>query len=229
MKRQNAHGIAMPLVLFITTLLAICIGALTWSNRQHAQVMRLSNAQVQAHFIARAGVQHTLLKIKHMQRELYDAACLAQGRNPLFDFSQPVGQYNLGPMFLIHKGEAVVDGTQVKSIDTALEGALNAPRRWLDTYRSDLVSGGIVQGRPVNQSLSFSSLPVEIHGLMREPFKGSYQVSGLGVAVSQTDEIASQGVRNQAVVEMTIEAEVETATGRKYSERLKNAVRVSRQ
>ena len=226
---MKTRGIAMPLVLFITSLLAICIGALTWSNRQHGQVMRLSSAQVQAHFIARAGVQHTLLKIKHMQRELYDAACLAQGRNPLFDFSQPVGQYNLGPVFLFHKGEASVEGFDVRGLETGLEGALNAPRRWLELYRADLVSGGVYQGKPVNQSLSFSALPAEIRGLMREPFKGSYQVSGLGVAVSQTDEIASEGVRNQAVVEMTIEAEVETGNGRKYSERLKNAVRVSRQ
>lgn len=227
--KRSQHGIAMPLVLLITTLLAIGIGALSWSNRQHAQVMRLSSSQMQAHFIARAGVQHTLLKIKHMQRELYDAACLAQGRNPLFDFSQPVGQYNLGPVFLIHKGEAPVEGLDVKGLEVGLEGALNAPRRWLEVYRSDLVSGGVVQGRPINQSLSFSALPAEIRGLMRDPFKGSYLVSELGVAVSQTNEIASEGVRNQAVVEMTIEAEVEGANGRRYSERLKNAVRVSRQ
>ena len=225
----NPRGVAMPLVLFITTLLAICITALTWSNRQHSQVMRLSSAQVQAHFIARAGVQHTLLKIRHLQRELYDAVCLAQGRNPLFDFSQPAGPYNLGPVFLIHKGEAAAEGSELKGIDSALTDVRNPPRRWLEVYRSDLVSGGTVQGRPVNRCLDFSGLPANIRGLMREPFKGAYRVVDLGVAVSQTDETAAQGVRNQAVVEMTVEAEVESPNGSRYSERLKNAVRVSRQ
>ena len=79
---------AIVIVLFFSfCLLALFVGMFTMS-RNVSSHNRLSLQQQQAFFAARAGLQHLLLKAKLFPTELYDAVEFAQGKNPLFDFTE---------------------------------------------------------------------------------------------------------------------------------------------
>ncbi|NCB40056.1 MAG: hypothetical protein EOM80_14940, partial [Erysipelotrichia bacterium] len=84
---MKKRGFAVPVVLVFATTLAV-IGTFIFRNtKQYGSQTRINLSQIQAHYMARAGLQHAMLKIKFLNRELYDAACLSQGINPLFDFT----------------------------------------------------------------------------------------------------------------------------------------------
>jgi hypothetical protein len=223
----------VPIVLVLATVLAIT-GMFVLRNTKQQNRQNITNfTQIQAHFFARAGLEHALLKTKYLHRELYDAACLAQGRNPLFDFSQVTapgpGNYgispiNPGPAFLYRHGEAAPEGFFTKNFDTTLPAA----RSWIETFRRDLVSGMHIDGTNINFVMTGNPLPNAIRSLMREPFTGQYEVRSINLMAQSVAETAVSAVDNQAIIEIEVVANITTARGETFEQRVKRTLRVAR-
>ena len=215
------QGMAIPLVLLFATVLAVIGTVLIKTTRQTSRQNLSSYNQLQAHFIARAGMEHALLKIKYLQRELYDAICLSQGRNPLFDFSRSISATNPGPAFLYTSGEFAPTGFFTPNF------AKNNSTAWVRAFTEDLVSGTTLDGVQYNSCMSFTSPPAAVAGLMREHFTGGYTVSTVGIAANNTVE-QSAIVNNQSIVEVTVGASITSARNETWDATLKRTVRVSR-
>ncbi len=213
---------AIPLVLLFATVLAI-IGTVLVKTTRHASRQNLTNYnQLQAHFVARAGMEHALLKIKYLHRELYDSICLTQGRNPLFDFSRQISPTNPGPAFLYLSGEFAPSGYFTPGFAKPNSTA------WLQAYTEDLISGTTLDGVQVNSCMSFVSPPAAATGLMRERFTGGYTVPIVGIAANNTVDQTAAIVNNQSIVEVTVNASIVSARNETWDETLKRTVRVSR-
>lgn len=220
-KINRKKGMAIPLVLLFATVLAVIGTVLIKTTRQTSRQNLTSYNQLQAHFVARAGMEHALLKIKYLHRELYDAICLSQGRNPLYDFSRPISATNPGPAFLYNSGEFTPNGFFTPGFSK------NNSTAWLQAFTADLISGTTIDGVQYNTCLSFSSPPAAVTGLMRERFTGGYEVRTVGIAANNTVEQAAI-VNNQSIVDVTVDAEITSARGETWQERLQRTVRVSR-
>jgi len=230
------RGIAVPVVLaFIIAMASFGMFIFHTMRQQNRQNLTNFN-QLQAQFIARAGMEHALLKVKFLQRELYDAACLAQGRNPLFDFSKKIDiTINPGPIFLYHRGDAnpASDGFFTPDLDKIFAQCTNFPKHWLNSFMADLCSGAELSLGPgikkkVNGILSMDPLPEEIRSHISEPFKSArYAVTDLNVVAQETSD-DKEKVSNQMVVEIVVKADLTSAVNEKWSWNLKRTVRISR-
>lgn len=230
---------AIVMVLVFAMLMAILGLYIAKTNEHQYRQERLSHHQLQAHLMARAGVEHALLKAKFLHRQLYDAAALAQYRNPLYDFSQGmsgIGPYNPGPIFTYRAGEGVNSGFYTDPSSVHLSGVIRTrPDRWLDVFRLDISTGvdgnsGDIDYRPhlVNGVLALTQTgPLEIRGKMLEPYIAQYQATRIDVLARQID--ASVAATNHEIVEFTIVATVINARGDIWTEEIKKVVRVTRQ
>ncbi len=216
------------MVLIFAAVLAILGFFLLRNSRQQNRQNQTSFNQLQAHFVARAGLEHALLKVKYLPRELYDAACLAQGRNPLYDFSKGIdgiSPQNPGPIFLYRDQS----GLKPQGFLTPnFEKQFPQARLWLDSYREDLVSGKRIGSENLNFAMSFSNLPDRIKAVTKEPFTGSYEVTAIDLTANTVAETEKQVANNQAIVELTVEATVKNARGESWTQSIKRTVRVSR-
>jgi len=218
---------AIPLVLVFATVLSIVGVFIIKTNKEHARQNVTSYNQLQAYFVARAGLEHALLKIKYLHRELYDAACLAQGRNPLYDFSrepQKISELTPGPVFLYYQSDANPVGFFTPNFDSKFPKA----RKWLDAFREDLYSGKTIDGEDLNFVLTMIDMPAKIKTLLHEPFTGYYEVTALDLVAQNVDETNNMYVNNQAIVEITVEAQINSARKESWVEKIKRTVRVSR-
>jgi len=215
--------VAIPLVLGMTVALAIIGVFILREVRQYNRREATGALQLQAHYVARAGLEHALLKVKYLPRELYDAICLSQGRNPLFDASRPISDLNPGPIFLYRKGEATPAGFSTPGLDTALANTIRPPRTWLDAFRADLTSQPTA-----NPVMSFAE-PPRFRSLLREPFQASYRLAGLDVLARQVSESGEAAIENQLIVELTVEAEIRTSRHETAARTLTRTMRVARQ
>lgn len=230
MKKQ---GFAVPIVLVFATALAI-VGTFIYKNTRHYNTQtRSSNSQLQAHFLARAGLQHAMLKIKLLNRELYDAALLSQGLNPLFDFNTindytnphlAISEYNPGPIFLYSQGAFMRNGLFTKSFAPA--GA-NSKDFWLQKFQEDIISGVEIGSTKYNWCLNMVPPPAAINALMSEPFSGQYQITALNVAAREVSEAAGK-ISNFAIIELTVESTINNAKEENYRYLLKKTVKVTR-
>ena len=232
---HRRHGIAVPVVLaLILSLASIGIFIFRWTQQQNRQNIT-SFHELQAHFLARAGMEHALLKIKFLQRELYDSACLAQGRNPLFDFSRPLDEFtNPGPAFLYRRGEAEpnLETFLTPGFADRFANRRNPPTAWVNAFISDLVSGeylSLVIGKDlrVNSVMEMDRFPVSRDFFVSPLQKARYRVSSLEMTAQQTED-TKEKVSNQMVVEITVLAELQSATGEERKQQLKRTLRLSR-
>lgn len=230
---RNRSGFAVPIVLVFATILAI-LGTFIYKNtRQYGSQTRSSNSQLQAHFLARAGLQHAMLKIKLLNRELYDAALISQGLNPLFDFNTisdynnphlAISEYNPGPIFLYTSGMFSRNGLFTKSFSPA---GPNNKDFWLMKFQEDIISGIEIAGTKYNWCLNMVAVPPEINALLTEPFSGQYQITALNIAAREVSE-ASGNVSNAAIIELTMESLINNAKDENYRYILKKTVKVTR-
>ncbi|MBF0500908.1 MAG: hypothetical protein HQM09_12295 [Candidatus Riflebacteria bacterium] len=91
MKRRSVmsrSGMAIVIALFFAFCLFILFVGMYATNKSVTGHNRLGLQNQQAFFAARAALQHLLLKAKLFPTELYDAVEFAQGKNPLFDFTE---------------------------------------------------------------------------------------------------------------------------------------------
>ena len=232
---MHKKGMAIPLVLIFATVLGLLATYIIKNTQQYNRSNVTSYAQLQAHFVARAGVEHAMLKIKFLHRELYDAICLAQGRNPLFDFTQiknldapdeAISKYNPGPIFLYRQGDFANNRllTQNFSVDSGRE------KRWLNEFMADIRSEVTrVPAGDTNAVLNMSPLPNQISSLMKEPFnKAQYGIKALNIAAQEISEETSK-VHNTAIIELTINSVVETARGETWDYDIKKTVKINRE
>lgn len=249
MKRK---GMAIPIVLIFATIMGIVSLFLFKSAKNYNRQNLTSFAQLQSYFVARAGVEHAMLKIKYLNRELYDAICLSQGRNPLFDFSQitdinnpwsAIKQYNPGPIFLYKLDEF----TNIKGVSTvdfkrdSNDGNdKNIHRKWIEVFESDITSisdknnkdnnNNVFNGKTINTVVDFANETHmgNIKNLMREPFKiAQYYISDLGISASEIKENSGK-VDNNVIVEFKINSILKTARDEDFNFEIKKTVRVSR-
>ncbi len=234
MKKQ---GMAIPIVLLFATIMGLVSTFLIRSARQYNKQNQTSFAQLQSYFIARAGVEHTLLKVKYLHRELYDAICLSQGRNPLFDFSlitditspeSAIKQYNPGPIFLYSSGQFENTGIFTPSFVINNSQGNNVQKKWLEIFESDITSvpsdTNKDEGKKINSVLDLTNLPSD----MKDPFKNAqYSLSDLAIAASEVKENSGK-VDNSVVVEFKITSVLKTSREEDFNFEIKKSVKVSR-
>lgn len=230
---MNRRAFAVPIVLVFATTLAI-LGTFIYKNtRQYNTQTRSTLSQLQAHFLARAGLQHAMLKIKLLNRELYDAALLSQGLNPLFDFNTitnhanphtAISEYNPGPIFLYNNGAFTRNGLFTKNFNPP--GA-NNKNIWLMKFQEDIISGIEIDGTKYNWCLNLvPNPPNDINSLLSEPFSGQYQITSLNVAAREVSEGAK--VSNYAIIELQVESLINNAKDENFRYVLKKTVKVTR-
>jgi len=238
MNKKKRTGMAIPLVLIFATALGIVATYIIKSTMHYNRSNVASFAQLQTHFVARAGVEHAMLKIKYLHRELYDAICLAQGRNPLFDFTQvtdlsapesAIKSYNPGPIYLYRSGQFTP--TRLFTPNFSIGG--DTERKWLKTFIEDIKSDpSTFDGKTTNTVLTMKSLPDEIKNRMREPFKNAeYGVITLNIAAQEIAESTDSGesrVSNTAVVEIVVRSSVETAREEVWDYEIRKTMRINR-
>ncbi len=231
---MRKSGFAVPIVLVFATALAI-VGTFIYKNtRQYNTQTQTSNSQLQAHFLARAGLQHAMLKIKLLNRELYDAAFLSQGLNPLFDFNTisdytyphlAISEYNPGPIFLYNQGAFIRNGLFTKNFAPT---GTNGKDFWLQKFQEDIISGVEIDGTKYNWCLNLvPNPPAEINSLLSEPFSGQYQITSLNVAAREVAEAAGK-ISNFAIIELTVESTINNSKDQNYRYKLKKTVKVTR-
>ena len=84
---MNKKAMAIEIVLIFATIMGIVGLFLLKTTRSNYTQLETSMCQLQSYFIARAGVEHAMLKIKLLNKEFYDAICMYQGRSPLFNYN----------------------------------------------------------------------------------------------------------------------------------------------
>jgi type II secretory pathway pseudopilin PulG len=83
MRGRLARGAyALPFVLLVLGLIGVLVVVFIQSNINMKQQNRLTFAQVQAHYLAQAGMQHALLKLRILPNESFEACALARGICP---------------------------------------------------------------------------------------------------------------------------------------------------
>ena len=240
MKKQ---GMAIPVVLVFAAIMGIVSSFLIRGAKEHNKQIQTSYVQLQSYFIARAGVEHAMLKIKYLHRELYDAICLSQGRNPLFDFSliknmsspgDAIKPYNPGPIFLYKSTDGFSPETNTVFTKMDKKDGYN---KWIKAFESDINSNpqdnpNQEDNKTTNSVLDLSNMPNEIKTKMREPFKSAiYKISDLNIAASEVKEIkegTKDKVDNNVIVEFTIKSEILTARDDTYNFEIKKTIRISR-
>jgi len=73
MKLYTKRGIALPLVMCLAGLMLMFALMVMVAQRQTQTKVKKINKNLKAEFLAKGGVQHTLLKIKELREEFYDA------------------------------------------------------------------------------------------------------------------------------------------------------------
>ncbi len=231
---MKKHGFAIPVVLIFATSLAIIGTFIFRSTRNYNSQTRINMSQLQAHYLARAGFEHAMLKIKFLNRELYDAACLSQGINPLFDFTgadhisphSTISQYNPGPIFLFKSGHPGLELTGLfpKTFPQANKD------QWLNAFQQDIISGINIDGVNYNWCMNANPLPNDIRGLMREPFTGQYQITGLRHFAREVieDSVDPNKISNFAIIEMTIDSTINNDRDENFNFQMRKTIKVSR-
>lgn len=252
---MKKKGMAIPLVLIFATIMGIVSLFLFKSAQSYNRQNLTSFNQLQSYFIARAGVEHAMLKIKYLNRELYDAICLSQGRNPLFDFSQiqsteinqpwlAIKSYNPGPIFL-YKFNEFTNIKGVFTIDFKKDSSdgkdKNIHKKWIEVFESDITSDSdnnqsndnIFNNIVINRVLDFSSEKNssmnDVYTRMRDPFtKADYKISDLSISASEVKEDEVNKVDNSVIVEFKIISLLTTARNEEFNYEIKKTVKVSR-
>jgi hypothetical protein len=82
---------SIPIVLLFTAILVIFVMAFIQTRVNMKQQTKANFMTVKAHFLAQAGIQHALLKLRILPNESYAAAAITRGLCPFSD-RPPTGQ-----------------------------------------------------------------------------------------------------------------------------------------
>lgn len=239
---MKKKAMAIEIVLIFAAIMGIVGLFLLKTTQNNNKQLETSMAQLQSYFIARAGVEHVMLKVKYLHRELYDAVCLYQGRNPLFNYkgidsSSPyksICATNPGPIFLFTSEEQGSDrpksGTVFSKMDTFTSGPYSTYSRWLDKFKEDLNST-----YADNSCLDMLNLDADVQAKMKlgssdfSPFKSAqYNLTSLDLGAFSVNENAGK-IDNTVSISFTIESYYESAKQQPYNYKISRSITVSRE
>ena len=238
MKKQ---GMAVPIVLIFATIMGFVAIFLLRNSRDSNVQTQTNMEQLQSYFIARAGVEHAMIKVKYLNRELYDAMCMQQGRNPLFDYSQikdgdeekpweAISQWNPGPIFLYPDSEK---SRLIKGVNSNMYSGNSvkvASSTWINVFKSDLVSKE--NPIPSNAILDIDDAKTEIESLLPGyvPFvSGEYYVPEIRVSASKVKKNEdTKKLDNNLVIEFTVRSNFVSAKNQAFDYEIKRTIKVSR-
>ena len=229
------QGMAIPLVLVFASIMAIVSTYLYKIAKQSNRQNQSNFEQLQSYFIARAGAEHVMLKIKFLHRELYDAICMYQGRNPLFDFSQitsmatpqnAIKTFNPGPIFLYKSGAfRPISGTVFTDMT-------NKPGhdKWLNTFKMDLTSVRANNKYGTNTFLDMDYMPKEITDLMTAKFKkAQYDLTDISLPALKVEENTRGIIKNHIIIEFRVKSSYISLKDNNFNYEIKKSIRISRE
>ena len=240
---MKKKAMAIEIVLIFAAIMGIVGLFLLKTTQNNNKQLETSMAQLQSYFIARAGVEHTMLKVKYLHRELYDAVCLYQGRNPLFNYKgidsnfpyKSICATNPGPIFLFTSGETSSDrpkpGTVFSKMDTFSTAPYTNYSKWLNKFKEDLNSN-----YADNSCLNMLNLDAAIQEKMKlpgatefSPFKSAqYALTNLDLGAYSVNENAGK-IDNTVSISFTIESTYESAKNQPYNYKISRSITVSRE
>lgn len=239
---MKKKAMAIEIVLIFAAIMGIVGLFLLKTTQNNNKQLETSMAQLQSYFIARAGVEHVMLKVKYLHRELYDAVCLYQGRNPLFNYKGIDSNYpyknicatNPGPIFLFTSTEQSSDrpksGTVFSKMDTFTSGPYTNYSKWLDKFKEDLNSN-----YADNSCLDMLNLDANVQAKMKlgtsefSPFKSAqYSLTNLDLGAFSVNENAGK-IDNTVSISFTIESSYESAKQQPYNYKISRSITVSRE
>lgn len=241
---MNKKAMAIEIVLIFATIMGFMGMFIIKSSGSNNKQLELSTAQLQSYFVARAGVEHAMLKIKYLHRELYDAICMYQGRNPLFNYTginvarpyESICATNPGPIFLYQRGEFT---PMTNSIITKIGGgSYSKYKDWLEAFTEDLDST-----YADNTCLNFKNLDKSIikamtpeDGTGAKTFSAQYKLhvdktnpeNSLGVSAFKTSENKKGQLENNIVIHFTMDSIFTNSKGVSFDYQISRTVTISR-
>ncbi len=255
---KTKKGMALPIVLIFAAIMGIVSVYLLRNTRGGNAQNQTSMDQLQSYYIARAGVEHAMVKVKYLNQELYDAMCMQQGRSALFDYSQIknptspgdcINEFNPGPIFLYTYGTTTPVG--VNSNMQGKTGGL-ASSTWINVFKLDLCSdyastyassniyrildGAIKKDiKQYNSILDMSDVPNEIKKIQNQDPKIKDVNIFQSAAYNVTDiKVAAAKVEektkldNRYVIEFTVKSSYTTARNVNFDYKIDRILQVSR-
>ena len=234
-KRQ---GMAIPLVLIFATIMGV-VSAYLYKIAKQSNQQNLTNVeQLQSYFIARAGAEHVMLKIKYLHRELYDAICLYQGRNPLFDFSQitnlsapynAIKSFNPGPIYLYDtkSGLSPITGTVYTEMNKKTSYSNNNYKNWLETFKSDLLSKGNPNG--FNKFLDLDNIPTITNNMYMPYRNAEYKLEDISLPALQVEEKTKNLIQNYIIIQFKVKSVFISNRGNAFDYEITRSIKISRE
>lgn len=219
---MGRKGMAIPIVLILATVFGLTTMFIIKNSQHYNRANLTSFAQLQSHFIARAGVEHAMLKIKFLHRELYDAICMSQGRNPLFDFANPISSYNPGPIFLYEEGEFSTAGSNFFTTSFSKNGQFDL----INAFIKDIDNSNVGQNSILAMSFNVNdSDPVS--ALIKDKFTAQYKIGSLSIVANTVED--NDDSTNNAIIEFVIRSVVDIPkTGETWNREIRKTVKISR-
>ncbi len=178
-----------------------------------------------------------MLKIKLLHRELYDAICMYQGRNPLFDFSQiknmsapqnAIKTFNPGPIFLYKKGDLTPKPNSVFTDMSSKSDYCNYSN-WLNTFKADLTSVSSDNPFGTNAFLDLNNIP-DITNLMSSKFKNAeYKLTDISLPVLQVEENTKNLIENHIIIQFKVKSVFVSAKENAFDYEIKKSIKISRE
>ena len=236
---SKRHGMAVPIVLIFATIMGIVSVFLYRITKQSNRQNQTNVEQLQSYFIARAGAEHVMLKIKYLHRELYDAICMYQGRNPLFDFSQitslstpytAIKPFNPGPIFLYEKSSGLSPETGTVFTNMSKNANYKNYPNWLNTFKADLTSVKSDNPYNTNQFLDLNSLPSNISSLITAPYKNAeYKLVDLSLPALQVEENTKNLIKNHIIIQFKVKSVYVSGKGNAFDYEITRSLKISRE
>ena len=82
MIKRNRGAFSIPMVVLFCSIMVIVLIAFIQTRVNMKQQTKVNFRQLKAHYLAQAGIQHALLKLRILPNESYEAACLERGICP---------------------------------------------------------------------------------------------------------------------------------------------------
>ena len=250
---MNKKAMAIEIVLIFATIMGIVGLFLLKTTRSNYTQLETSMCQLQSYFIARAGVEHAMLKIKLLNKEFYDAICMYQGRSPLFNYNgldtsnlrNNICATNPGPIFLFTSDESGSLSTNGVFTDMSTGPYSTIYNKWVNVFKEDIYS----DYKEANTFLTMNPLPDNIKKVMAPVdsvtgnsdgvFAGFnqayYQLTDMDFGaqeIIQEKSVSEKNaifVNNTIAVNFTIKSIYKSPKDQDYNYEIKRTVTVSRE
>jgi hypothetical protein len=245
---MKKKAMAIEIVLIFAGIMGFLGVALLKTTSNNNKQFETSLAQLQSYFIARAGVEHAMLKIKYLHRELYDAICMYQGRNPLFNYTginikepyKKISSTNPGPVFLFKENEVNLKNNSIIADwkEDNIKDEYKNYKSWINSFTKDLQSSYKDENGTIkNSCLSMMDLDKNIITKMTPEDGSSFAFFKQAQYLLASDSLAisafkitedNNKIENNIVINFTIKSIFETSKSTTYNYEISRTVTISR-